>query len=88
MSKDTNKNVTLPNSRISSRLPASTRRKAKAAIVTIAKTGMLLTLLARSAGKYPSFAITAICLDAPNTVPLMALLVASNAPRITRSVPQ
>lgn len=36
---DTRRNVTLPNSRMTSKFPASTSRKAKADIQIIAKTG-------------------------------------------------
>ena len=45
---DTNKNVTLPNSRISFRLPVSTRKNASKAMVIMADTGIWLVFFARN----------------------------------------
>jgi len=50
--------------------------------------GILFFRFVKNVGKYPSFEITEISRDAPNRVPLIAELVANNAPAMTKSVPQ
>lgn len=78
----------LPNSSINSRPPIIINIHDIHAIAMMAFCGFLFFRFDSQSGKYPSFAITDINLDEPKIVPMIALLVASMAPRITRLVPK
>ena len=78
----------LPNSKMSSSPPARISTLDMTAMVITALTGICFFLADNILGRYPFSDTTAICREAPNSVPLIALLVASTAPRITSSVPR